>query len=169
MDSEIETDEVDLPHKLAQLEQLLAEYESKLFLNTITLREVDLSITKQEMMAMHSRDLLGLCWDFAQYAMALQRERNKHQSRNNWAHSNLTRILNREALSYSGYGWQEKTSAALADNSYAQKLDQLKEKSRLALDRLEGIAQKVEFLSKLAKDMSYSNRMQEKEYAESGD
>jgi hypothetical protein len=149
--------ENNLVDKLAQIETLLNEYEYKIHLKINTV-EPNLGVTREYMEAMHWEDIQHLAFSYAQYSLFLQKELNKHQSRYNWSDANLKRFLEREAPNYEGWKWEERMSNALSDNVYAQKLHDLKVRSKMAIDRLAFLPSKIEFLSKLAIDIMKAKR-----------
>lgn len=157
MDDQNESAE-DLAPRLAQIEKLIDEYETKIHISKIKLIEPDLDITKEVLESMHWEDLHLLSWEYAQYTLALQKEINKHQSRYNWADTNLKRFLEREAPNYAGFKWEERQANALAENEYAQRLDKLKIQSKLAIDRLAFLPSKIDFLTKIIQDIAKSKR-----------
>jgi len=156
-------DSVTLQKRLEDVELLLEEFERKNFLHKIVAREIDLDISRETLLSMSVMDLDGLAWDLAQYGLAIQKLMNKSSSRLNWSESNLKRVLEREANNYQGFTWQERQAEVLNHNVYAQKLHKLKEQSKMVFDRLYSLPQKIEFLSKIAKDISYSKKRYEKE------
>lgn len=157
MDEQIEYTE-NLVDRLTAIEKLLNEYEDKIHISKISIIKPNLSIGREVMMAMHPEDLHALAWEYAEYTLAIQKEINKHQSRYNWSESNLKRLLEKECQNYPGWKWEERQSNVLNENTYAQKLYDLKVKSKLAIDRLAFLPAKIHFLAELAKDIAYTKR-----------
>ena len=153
----------DLKSRLEEVEKVYALYEKDTLKFSVSIREVDLDIHRETLMSMDYRDIQGLCFDWAQYNLALTKEINKHQSRYNWAHSNLERVLEKEAPNdLKGFTFQEKKANVLNGNEYAQKLHKLKEKAKLVIDRLNFIPQKIEFLIKIGTDIAYTKKKYER-------
>lgn len=159
MDEEIRPDE-SIVDRLTSVERLLSEYEDKIHISKIKVIEPDLSIGREMIMSMHPEDIQALAWQYAEYSLAIQKEINKHQSRFNWSEANLKRLLEKECQNYPGWKWEERQSNVLNENSYAQKLFDLKVKSKIAIDRLAFLPSKIQFLAELAKDISYTKRQQ---------
>lgn len=147
-----------LRDKLAEVEQLLEEYEEKIFLSKVKVIEPPLEVTREELLSMSLEDIDGLRWSLSQYNLALQKELNKHLSRMHWAEANLNRLLDRDANNYQGFGWAERKAACLNADKYAQKLFQLKTQSEMVINRLSFLPGKIEFLVKIAGDIAYTKR-----------
>lgn len=157
-----QTTEQNLAGKLADIERLLDEYESKLQLDKISIVKVNLSLTREVLLSMHPTDIDGYRWELAQYMLALQKEINRHSARLAWSEANLKRVLESEADSYPGFKWEEKQANALNSNSYAQKLYQLKVRSKAVVDRLAFIPTKIQFMENICKDIAYTKRHYDK-------
>ena len=154
----IDQQDDNVVNKLSDVEKVLEEYEHKIFLDKIKIIEPRIDITREIMLSMHYEDLQGLAWELAQYSLCIAREYNKHQSRFNWAEANLKRYIEKEANNYSGWSWNERQANALNESTYANKLNQLKIRSKLAIDRLSYLPNKIELLSKIAQDIAYTKR-----------
>lgn len=150
--------EIESIDKLKQVESLLDEYEHKIHLDKISVVDPDIDISRETLLSLHYEDLQGLAWQLGQYSLALQRESNRHQSRFSWAEANLKRYLEREANNYSGWAWTERQAEALNCSEYAQRLNNLKIRSKLAIDRLAFLPSKVQFLSELIRDIMKTKR-----------
>lgn len=147
-----------IPDKLAQVEAILSDYEKRIGLSKLTAKEPNLSITREEIMAMHPEDIDGLRWEYSCYALYLEKELGKHRGRYLWSNTNLTNYTNSVCDDYPGFKWEERQSKVLSDSIYAQKLDKLRLNSKMVLERLSFITNKIQFLSDLAGSIAYSKR-----------
>lgn len=150
----------NIPEKLAQVEQLLEEYEQSIGLNKKDHHKEPDYIDRQTLLSMHPDDIDGLRWDYAQYSLYLQKQINKHQSRFYWADHNLKRYLEKISPEYPGWKWEERIANALADNEYSQKLDRLRMNSKLVIERTSFLTNKISTIDMIAKDISYAKRQQ---------
>jgi hypothetical protein len=148
--------------KRADLDLLLDEYDIKLYLNTITIREISLGVSSQTLLDMAVEDIFKYSWDLSQYSLALTKEYNRHLVHYNWANSNCERGINRKALDYEAYGWENKRSLALANNEEIQQYDILRQKAKTAIDNIKDLASQIKFQAELAKNAYYMKRQSNK-------
>lgn len=150
--------EESLPAKLEQIEQMLDEYEVKIGLNKkYDCVEPDF-ISREVLLAMSPEDIDVLRWEYASYALYLQKVINKSQSRLAWADHNLKRYLEKICQEYPGWKWEERQANALASDYYAQQLDKLRLRSKLVIERTSFLTNKIAALDSIAKDIAYTKR-----------
>jgi hypothetical protein len=91
----------------------------------------------------------------------LQKEINSHRSRANWAANAYKVYINKKAITFDGYGMEEKRAKAMEHDTYAAKLSKLSLEAQAALDRLEYLPTRIAALSDIAKDIIWARRREE--------
>lgn len=140
--------------QLKDWDDLLDEYENKLGLpkyNESALDETELS----EYLHMN-RDVLEkltpaqcgeISYRLSQFAFHIQRSINRENARINWAEETIKEVISGEINNYSGYGYLEKSSQAIAHNTKANSLNRIKKYAKQRSDRLSFLANSVKNLS----------------------
>ena len=140
--------------QLKDWDDLLDEYENKLGLpkyNELALDEAELS----EYLHMN-RDMLEnltpsqcgeISYRLSQFAFHIQRSINRENARINWAEETIKEVISGEVNNYKGYGYLEKSTQAIANNTKAHALSRIKKYAKQRSDRLSFLANSVKNLS----------------------
>ena len=148
--------------KLDVVERLLDEYERGLHLDQFSIKEVDFDGDIQKIKTSLPEDIYNILLDWSYYVVGLQKQLNKHKSRFTWAKSNLNILLIRESPKYNGFNYTERRDQALGDNSFALALYKLMDQSEIAINRLEKLVERIDYMKvtaqELLKNKKYKNR-----------
>lgn len=155
--------EESIPVKLEQVEALLDDYEKQIGLNKKDACKEPDYISRDVLLSMHSQDIDLLRWEYANYSLYLQKIINKSSARLAWASHNLKRYTERNCQNYTGWKWEERISNCIAEDIFAQKLDQLCLRSKLVIERTSFLTNKIAALDSIAKDIAYTKRRYENE------
>jgi hypothetical protein len=83
----------------------------------------------------------------SQFAFRLQRAVNRELARVTWAAESVRSVIARTVAKYPGYSFEERRLQAVRDNDVATRLDQIRVRAQLRVDRLS-------YLSGRASDMA---------------
>lgn len=158
----METD--NIKSRIEDVEKILEEYNQKLYLDRIKLKEIDLDYNVSIISSMACEDIYKLCLDLSYYGLGLQKEVNKIKQRMIWTEQNLNKRLSILAAKEQGYGFEEKKAKALSGDEYSQKLYDLKTKCMLHLTSFDFIVNKIDFISKLAMSIAEAKKKEEYNY-----
>lgn len=140
--------------QVEQLDRILDEYEDRIGIKRPEYnKEVDeyLELTKTKMTLMSYEECVQARYLLEQYSFHLLKILNKEKSRAEWCKTNIDIIYARDAKQYKGASWQsweETRGLVIAGNTYAQKLNQIWIKARNRIVRLDGLPEKISFMSK---------------------
>ncbi len=148
--------------RIEKLDRLLTEYvEEKLLLKHLHVPDINLDITKDELMHMPVEDIHGYRLELSKYITYLQKEINTHQSRAKWAAGALRVYLGSKAADFAGFTFEEKKMNAYKHDEYAKKLNKLALESEACLDRIKFLPDKFEVTLGVAKDIAWARRNQD--------
>lgn len=83
-----------------------------------------------------------------QYAHRLQQARNREQARVTWAEQSIRRLIASKVNNYKGVSFEERRLQAVKGDDAAQKLDAIRVKAQLRIDRVSFLADKANDLAK---------------------
>jgi hypothetical protein len=152
-----------LRERLSDLERVATDFEKRLQLDKIKIQEVDLEINAETISKMDPIDINIMCMEWCYYSLGIQKEINAINARLSWADSILDRYLCEQSVNYPGYGFNERKSAVLANDSYALKLAEFKDKCKMIVDRNTFLTSKIDFLCKLGQNIAYAKRGEKNE------
>lgn len=147
--------------KLAELEEALDKYESKLGLpprreSLIQCKYIDME--EDQIRAMLPEDLETAASVLADYGLHLQRAINKQFGRVGWAESNIRKIVAKECNNVRAPSYEERRLLVIHGNEYASALDKIREQAQAALDRLNFLNRRVEFKAERLSKLSETKR-----------
>ncbi len=151
-----------LQEKLEDLDKVLREYEQKLYLNRITLKEVNIDVGISNIKSMHHEDIYHLALEWEYYVTGLQKEINHQRALLTWVESNLKKLLESRASdkseAWTGYKFEERQAEVLANDEYAQKLYKVKCNVTMKIDTLAYLPAKITSMCKLACEIAESKK-----------
>ena len=140
--------------RLAELDRILDEYESRLGIPVLTGEDAVtvearriLSIAPQNLRKMSALDTAEAAFVMGQYAHRLQQAINREQARVTWATQSILKIIGNKVKDYRGVSFEERRLQAVRDNDSAIRLEEIRVKAQLRIDR-------VSFLSGKANDLA---------------
>lgn len=137
---EISLPKLESPDKIESILQDLSNHMALKRLDPIALNEYAV--------------LLGI------YSTYLTMEMNRYITQRNWCDANLQHIIGRELDNVEGYGYQEKSHKIVSLHPEASKLDEKKLLIQTKIDYISGIAQKLQFMCDMLKNLAYSKSKQ---------
>ena len=154
--------------RIAEIDRFLDEYNQKLHLDKVKVVDCELDLPRDKLFSMSLDQLDGYRWELAQYVLGLQKELNRQTARMHWAEQNLKRYSEKECSNYDGYLWQERLANVLANDSYAAKLDDFRQKCKLIYDETGFLIGRIEFMAKIAGDIAFAKRKHHFEKEQNG-
>ncbi len=148
----------EIKRRLEEVESLLDEYDKKLFLNKITIKEIDIETSISNINHMPIEDIHQISLEWGYYALGLQKEINKHKTRKVWTDSNLHKYVIKQSKEQSGYTYEERKDNVINGDEYASSLYDLQTKVTMAIERLSFLVNKIDFLIKIALDIVETKR-----------
>ena len=151
----------NIEQKLENSQKELDNFENKLALPDKFSIEIEnqakhlLTISPAYLRKMGPEELSEGAYTLSQYAFFLQKAINKEISCVKWCDESIKRILSREIPQQRAYSYDERRMLAIKENDATQKIDELRVKSQLKIDRLNYVSMRVE---NLAQSMRYIKR-----------
>lgn len=92
------------------------------------------------------------------FAMHLQNAVNREQARVRWSEESVKKIIAPTVGQQKGYSYEERKMAAIRENDAATKIESLRVKAQLRIDRISYLSAKVESLAKALISLQQSKR-----------
>jgi hypothetical protein len=133
--------------RLAELDRILDEYELRLGVPALTgedevtteARRV-LDLPPSELRKMSAIDCGVAAHVMEQFGRRVQQAVNREQARVTWADRSINRIIAKKVNNYKGYSFEERKLQAINDDDAASKLDEIRVKAQLRIDRISYLA-----------------------------
>ncbi len=141
---------------------ILKEYQERLYLNRITLRETDIDLGIAQIKSMHHEDIYEMVLQWEYYTTGLQKEMNHHKALLVWVESNLKKLLESRASNknegWHGYKFEERQAEVLSVDEYAQKLYKVKCNLMMKIETLSYLPAKITSMCKFACEIAESKK-----------
>lgn len=85
----------------------------------------------------------------ANFAFHVQKNYNIEAAKFNWAESNIKIAVAKQLNQYNAYSFEERKLLAIADNEYAQNLQNMQIEAKYRMDRLSYWSARIEFYTKM--------------------
>jgi hypothetical protein len=151
--------------KLARADKLLDEYEGSVGLAPLKVCKNEhiineyLSYGREDLQKLSSDRCAEMAYEIAAYSVHLQRAINRQISRIGFCEAEIKRELAITMRDFASiYNYEERKFTAIADNSYATKLQIIKELAQSRVDRLNNLGYCLKTLCETLKSLSYSKR-----------
>ena len=140
--------------RLEQLDKALDDFERPLGIPGVSEDEVTkesrriLSLSPSVLRKLTAIECVEAAFILGQYAHRLQQAVNREQARVDWAEESIKKIIARTINNYKGISYEERKMQAVRDNDAASKLDTIRVKAKLRIDRVSYLANKADNMIK---------------------
>lgn len=153
---------------LKEIEATLTEYEGKAGLSKVEPKSECLqylNCSRETLEKLDSTECVYVAIELMQYSLFIQRLYNREKSRRDWALSNIRVAIANDISQYKAYSYEEKKNMAIANNSFASRLDSYAILCQAKMTRLESLADKLGYLSRTFEHLiKYKNRDQKEQF-----
>ena len=153
---------------IQDIEQTLSQYEGKAGLNAIAPKSdclKYLDCNRETLEKLDSTECVYVSIEIMQYSLFVQRLYNREKSRRDWALANIRVSIANEINQYKAYSYEEKKNMAIANNAFASNLDKYVTICQAKMTRLEGLADKLGYLSRTFENLiKYKNRDEKEKF-----
>jgi hypothetical protein len=167
MSGETESKNTEAPktidERYTHIENLLKQYEEGLGLPKnfkISTAEVMgyLQMTRDELKALTEEACSEISFALAQCAFFIRTQLNAERAKSNWAEQQIRGLIAPVVGEYKGYSFDERKIKAISDNSACMTLNRIKINAQVRVDRLDGLADQIQFMSKALNDLKFTKR-----------
>jgi hypothetical protein len=150
--------------RLASFEKVLDEYKGKLGIGQITYNPIEvqecLDLSYEQLSKLTEEDCGIKAYILNRFAAYLNQENNRHQSRIEWANSNLLRLLAQTGSQYgdSYVKHEVKLAALCAGNTTAETLNQILLHAKARAHELNDVAKHISMISRDLNNLRQSKR-----------
>ena len=158
-----DTKQLSIEERLGKIDLLLQEYESGLGIPKtfkINTQDVEgyLQMSRDELKILDMEECAEISFALSQASFYIQKESNKERAKFNWADAQINGIIASKVSEYKGASFEERKLKAISDNSATMTLNKIKVNAKLRIDRLDGISQQIQFMSKSINDLKFAKR-----------
>lgn len=107
-----------------------------------------LNMTPSLLRKMSAVDCAEAAFCLGQYAHRVQQAINREQGRVTWAAESVKRIIAKKVNNYKGYSFEERKLQAVNDDDAARKLEQIRVRAQLRIDRVSYLAARADGMAK---------------------
>ena len=158
-----DTQPATVEDRLREVDRVLDEYERSLGMPPFPVetpaREY-MSLTREQLRAMSAVDCAEAAALLLDYAGHLQRALNREQARVTWARESVRKMVAPQLPQQKGGYFEERLLHAVRGNDAASKVDSLRVKAQLRVDRVSYLAESVRAKAKALTDLYYAKRGQ---------
>lgn len=164
MNGEVKSNQVSLKEQLANLDQILDEYEKS---HGFTIRnenniEKYLNLSIDELRKMTNSEIGEAAYSLSRYSVYIQKQHNIETVRMNWAEHRIKKIISKELIQYKNvYSYEERKQLAIANNDVAVKLDDIRNYAKARSDRIAFISSKINEMAKYLIELQKARRSYE--------
>jgi hypothetical protein len=150
--------------RLIELDEILDQYEHVVGLPACIANEVEVEGTRIYNLspAVLKKFTAVECGEAAfvlrQFASHIQRSANREQARVTWAEESIKKIIAKTVNQYKGVSFEERKLQAVRDNDAASKLDAIRVRAKLRLERLAYMSSKIGDQAKSLESLQYAKR-----------
>lgn len=116
-----------------------------------------LNMPREAIELLSAIDCSEISYKLAQYAFYLQRVTNRQKERVNWISTEIDKVIAPKISQYSG-NWTMQKSAAIADNDFCRRYQQIQQECQQRIDRLDYLSKCISNMSEQMKNLSFAKR-----------
>lgn len=146
--------ELSIEEKLQRTDDSLDEYERALGIPLVGEDDVTqearriIGLSPSSLRCMSAIECGEAAFVLGQYTHRLQQAINREQARMTWAEEAIKKIIAKKLNQYRGVSFEERKMQAIQDDEAASKIDSIRVRSKLRIDRINYLSAKTENLIK---------------------
>jgi hypothetical protein len=149
--------------KLSKLDEILDELLKSYGISPLTSANSDvtqlLSLSRLEVNKMTAEECSEASYMLRSFAFNLQKEYNREIARVHWANEQIDKVVCKEIEQFDKYAkYDQKRALAIANNSYAYRLNEISIYASARARRIESLADKASDIARAFNDISMSRR-----------
>lgn len=141
--------------RLEDLDKILDEYEVRLGISQQTLEANEQSVTNEvvnmaysQLQKLSPRDCGEKAFVLQRYALHIQRAINREQTRVRWTEENIRALITPRLTQQRGTSFEERRLLAIREDDAAKKLDSIRVKAQLRIERLSFLTNRIDSMAK---------------------